>query len=318
MAIRVIATLAVPDLLSDGPRSAVDLAALVDADPDALDRLLRHLAENAVLERLPNGDYASNPTTDLLRRDHPSGLRDLYNISGAIGRADLAFVRLLDSVQNGEPSFPRLFGRSFWDDLAIDPERTASYDEQMGNDVAMWANELVDAYDWGSLGHIVDVGGGNGTLLAALLRHHPALTGTVFERPETANAARAVFERAGLEARSHVVAGSFFERLPSKAGGYLLCAVLHDWDDKDAVAILRRCKAAATADSRILIVEKTGAAGTPPSSEMDLRLLVYFGARERSLRDLGLLAMRAGLQPTGVVEVGSLSILDCVVDADGP
>ncbi len=310
MALRVVANLRVADLITQGLRTVLELAAAVNVDADALDRVLRHLASVDVLNRDQSGTYTVTARGDALRDDHPSGLRTLLDSESAIGRGDLSFVQLMHSVRTGQPAFPEQFGRRFWDDLAADPERTTSFDQQMGTDAAAWARDVVPAYDWGSLGHVVDVGGGNGTLLAALLREYPSLYGTVLDLPVTAEAARKLLAAADLAGRSDVVAGSFFEPLPSGAGGYLLMAILHDWDDAAAAAILRRCAEAAGTDGRVFVVEKIGAGGETLSTVMDLRMLVYFGGRERGVAELTLLAAASGLRLAAVHPAGNLAIVE--------
>jgi hypothetical protein len=236
-------------------------------------------------------------------------MRAMLDLEGAIGRADLSFVQLLHTVRTGEPAFPAQFGRSFWDDLAADPARSASFDTQMAADVAAWAPDIVAAYDWGSLGHLVDVGGGNGALLAVLLREHPDLRGTVLDLPGAVEAARKALTAAGLADRGDAKAGSFFDPLPPGAGGYLLCAVLHDWDDAAARAILRRCAEAAGADGRVLVVEKF-ATDADGRTEMDLRVLAYFGGRERDLAELTALAAAAGLRVAAVHPAGATPVVE--------
>lgn len=310
MAVRVAATLRIADHITRGRRTAPELAGAAHADADVLERVLRHLATVGVLSRDGSGEYALTARGDALRDDHPGRLRAILDLEGGTGRADLAFVQLLHSVRTGEPAFLVQFGRSFWDDLAADAGRTASYDAQMGADVAAWARAVVPAYDWGSLGQVVDVGGGNGTLLAAMLSAYPALRGTVFDQPATAEAARVTLSAAGVADRSDVVSGSFFDPLPPGARGYLLSAILHDWDDAAARAILRRCAEAAGTDGAVFVVEKTGEGGESPSTAMDLRMLVYFGGRERGVADLTALAAAAGLKVAAVHPVGAISILE--------
>lgn len=310
MAVRVAATLRIADHITRGLRTAPELAAAVNANADALDRVLRHLVTAGVVSRGEFGRYTLTVRGEALRDDHPAGLRAMLDIESAIGRADLSFVRLLHSVRTGEPAFPVQFGRPFWDDLAADPARTASYDTQMGSDVAAWAPAIVSAYDWGSLGHVVDVGGGNGTLLTALLTAHPALRGTVFDLPDTAEAARKALTAAGFADRSDVVPGSFFDPLPPGAGGYVLSAILHDWDDDAARAILRRCAEAAGTNGAVFVVERIGADGKTLRTEMDLRMLAYFGGKERVVSELTALAADAGLGVAAVHPAGSLAIVE--------
>jgi hypothetical protein len=313
MAVRVAATLRIADHITQGRRTAKELSEAVNADADALDRLLRHLTSAGVLTEDGSGAYALTALGDSLRDDHPSGLREMLDVEGAIGRADLSFVHLLHSVRTGRPAFPEQFGRPFWDDLAADSARSASYDAQMGSDVAEWAPLIISAYDWGSVGHVIDVGGGNGTLMAALLNAFPALHGTVFDQPDTAEAARATLAAADLAGRSDVASGSFFETLPAGADGYLLSAIIHDWDDEAARAILRSCAEAAGTRGSVFVVEKTGTDGESVNTGMDLRMLAYFGGKERGVAELSALGESAGLTTVAVHPAGTLSIVELAV-----
>jgi hypothetical protein len=309
MAVRVAATLRIADHITRGRRTAPELAEATGADTDALGRVLRHLATKGVLAADESGRYQLAALGDALLDDHPAGLRAMLDLDSAIGRAELSFVQLLHTVRTGAPAVPAQFGRSFWDDLAADPTRSASFDAQMGAAVAAWAPDIVAAYDWGSLGHLVDVGGGNGTLLAALLREYPGLRGTVLDLPGAAEAARRALAAAGLADRGDAVAGSFFDPLPPGAGGYLLCAVLHNWDDAAARAILRRCAEAAGKHGRVFVVEKL-VTDTDPRTEMDLRGLAYFGGRELGIAELTALAAAAGLRVAAVHPAGATPVVE--------
>ncbi len=310
MAIRVAATLRIADHVAQGLRTAPELPQAVNADTDALDRVLRHLSTEGLFTRDRSGRYALTPRGEALRDDHPHGVRAQLDVEGAIGRADLSFVHLLHTVRTGEPAFPAQFGRSFWDDLSSDAVRSASYAAQMGADVGAWAPAIVSAYDWGSLGRVVDVGGGNGTLLIALLSGYPALRGTVVELPEPADAARKALTAAGLAERADVVVGSFVDPLPPGAGGYVLSAIIHNWNDDAAQTILRRCAEAAGSTGAVFVVEKIGADGESPNTEMDLRVLAYFGGRERGLAELTALAADAGLRVAAVHAAGATPVVE--------
>jgi len=174
-------------------------------------------------------------------RDHPQGVRASIDLEGAIGHADMCMVELLHSVRSGEPAFPRRFGRGFWEDLAEHPDRAASDNALMGHQLAAEAPSVAAAYDWSTLGEVVDVGGSDESLLIALLRAHLTLRGTVLDLPSPATTAARALAAAGLADRGAARAGNFFEPLPAGAGGYILSRVIHDWDDDDARRILRNC-----------------------------------------------------------------------------
>lgn len=309
MAIRVAATLRLADHIAAGHRTAAQLAATIKADPDALERLMRYLAARKVLHRTETGEYDLTVLGETLRDDHPAGLRAGLDIEGA-GRAELAYVQLLHSVRTGEAAFPVQFGRTFWQDLDDDPGLTAAFNALMGGDVPARSRDLLTAYDWASLGHVVDVGGGDGSMLIALLTAFPGLRGTLVDLSDTARVAGAALQAARLTDRAAVAPGSFFDPLPAGAGGYLLSWILHDWGDGPARAILRRCAEAAGPGGTVLIAEQTGSAADAPRTGLDLRMLAYFGGKERGLAELTALAATCGLRVVAVHPAGAMSIVE--------
>ena len=308
MTIRVAATLRLADHITAGHTTAEALAGTVNADPDALGRVLNHLVTAGVLTRA-GADYGLTGLGAQLRDDHPDGLRAWLDLDGAIGRADLSFVQLLHTVRTGEPGYPRQFGRPYWDDLSADPSLSASFDALMGGRLGSDAPVIATAYPWGTLGSLVDVGGGNGTLLLSILRAHPELRGTVVDLPGAAGRAEQAIADAGMTGRAAAIAGSFFDELPAGAGGYLLSGVLHDWDDEHARQILRRC-ADAAGTGKVLVVEDNVGDGETPGTEGDLRMLCYVRGRDRTVGQLGELAATVGLSPGPVVRAGLRSIIE--------
>jgi 2,7-dihydroxy-5-methyl-1-naphthoate 7-O-methyltransferase len=284
MAIRVAATLRLADHIAAGRHTTEVLAAAVNADQDALGRLLDHLVTAGVLSDAGTGTYGLTALGEHLRDDDPDGVRPWIDLESAVGRAELCFVQLLHTVQSGEPAFPRQFGRSFWEDLSADSGRAASYDALLEARLAADLPAVAAAYPWDTLGHVVDVGGGDANLLIAILRAHDDLRGTVLDLAGPAARAKQAIASAGLGHRADTHAGSFFDPLPAGAGGYVLSGVLHDWDDEDAVRILRRCAEAASETGTVLVVDHIGdAQGGTPDTEGDLRMLCYFRGRERTL-----------------------------------
>lgn len=311
MAIRVAATLRLADHIAAGTRTTEALATAACADRDALGRILGRLVTAGVLARDGTDSYRLTALGEQLRDDSPAGVRGWLDLDGAIGRADLCFVRLLDTVRTGVPAFPLQFGRGFWDDLAADSGRATSFDALMGARLAADAPAVAAAYPWGALGSVVDVGGGNASLLIAILRAHGDLRGTVIDLAGPVARADQAIAAAGLGTRASTRAGSFFDALPAGAGGYLLSGVLHDWDDEDALRILRRCAQAAGNTGRVLVVDHISDADVETvSTEGDLRMLCYVGGRERTLDRLSELVTSAGLAVSAVLPAGSRSIVD--------
>lgn len=301
-AIRTAATLRLADLLTDGPRSGADLAAETGADVDALGRLLRHLAYHGLFEEVTPGLFAVTEFGAALSDDHPAGLRPWLDATGAGVRMDRAFSGLPEAVRTGSLAYPAFFGQSFWADLATSPDLSASFDALLAHQSTSFVEEIATTYPWDGIGHLVDVGGGTGSLLAGILRAHPGLRGTLVDLPHVVQDAPQVFAAAGVGDRARTHAGSFFDPLPPGGDVYLLCSVLHDWSDREAAQILRRCLLAAGPNGRVLVSERLIPDLSPlpdaaePVTAMDLRMLVIAGGRERSLPTFTDLAAHCGAE----------------------
>jgi hypothetical protein len=315
MAIRVAATLRVADHIAAGTRTAEALAAAVHADRDALGRTLDHLVTAGVLTREDPGTYGLTALGEQLRDDGPDAVRPWLDLEGAIGHGDLCFVDLLHTVRTGEPAYPRHFGRPYWDDLSADPQLGATFDALMGGRLAADAPVVATAYPWNTLGHVVDVGGGDGSLLIAILRAHADLRGTVVDLAGPVARAREAFAAAGLSDRADAEVGSFFDALPAGAGGYVLSGVVHDWPDEDVVRILRRCAEAAGESGKVLLVDHVGEGRDALDTEGDLRMLCYVRGRERTLDQLGALAALAGLRIGPATPARSRSVVELLPSA---
>ena len=169
----------------------------------------------------------------------------MLDITSAGGRTELAFVDLLEAVTTGRPAYQIRYGLEFWSDLDANPKLRSTFGRQMNWRFGDGARQIAMNYNWGRFRNIVDVGGGDGMLLAHILETHPGVHGSVVELPPTAKAAGGRFGAAGLTDRATATAGSFFDPLPRGADAYILCDILHDWDDENCHAILDRCVAAA-------------------------------------------------------------------------
>jgi hypothetical protein len=314
MALRVAATLRLADFMpDDGTGEAAtlpDLAKRTGANPDALARMLRHLVQHGVFTEPRPGQFAADQTAALLRTGQPAA--EWLNLDGFGGQMDLAFTGLLHTVRTGRPAWEQVFGQPFWAYLDANPAISASFDAVMAVDGGNSA--LAEGYGWSAVRHVADIGGGTGTLIAEVLRRNPHLRGTLADLPETAARAREYLAGLGLDARCEVVGQSFFDPLPVGADVYLLSRVIHDWDDAAASAILRRCAEAAGSAGRVLVIESAAAGGDPASfAEMNLRMLVLAGGRERTVDDYAALAASAGLKVTAIHHTTERHIvIECV------
>ncbi|WP_329051391.1 methyltransferase [Amycolatopsis sp. NBC_01488] len=304
MALRVAVTLGLPDRLRGEEVAPDRLAAELGVAPVPLDLLLGHLAKLGFFDNTPAGyrttEYGENLCGDSL-------VTVLLNLDTAGGRAELAFTELLHSVTTGEAGYDRRYGRGFWADLTEHPPLRESFDRQMTHRLHAEVPQLAGGYDWGRFATVVDVGGGPGTLLAAILAAHPGTRGRLVDLD--VSVATRTFAAHGLEDRAEAITRSFFDPLPAGADAYLLCDILHNWDDEHAGRVLARCVEAARPDGRVLVVEAVG--GRRGRTEMDLAMLVMFGGRERRVSEFRALASAHGLVLDAVTDVsGGRSLLE--------
>jgi SAM-dependent methyltransferase len=299
MALRVAVTLGLPDRLRDGA-TAEQVAAERDLSPVALRVLLNHLETLGIVART-DGGYRTTAFGATLYSDADNGLTNFLHLDMAGGRAELAFVELLHSVTTGESGYTRLFGRDFWADLDRRPHLRASFDKQMTDRFRAQVPRLVAGFDWARFPTIVDLGGGVGTLLAAILAAHPGIRGHLVDLDPTATEAEGTFRAHGVADRAETTVGSFFDPLPAGADAYLLCDILHNWDDEHAHVILDRCVEALPPTGRVLVVEPVG--GRHAATEFDLAMLVTFGGRERTVDEFRALTAVHGLAVETVTDV---------------
>ena len=284
-ALAVVADLRVADALADGPRSVDDLAGEVRADADALYRLLRALASEGVFAEDGQRVFRNTPASVLLR----GGWGAFAHLFGGV------FYRTVERLEaDGEPAFAAVFGTDFWSWLAEHPHERATFDAAMEQGKERRIERLA-GLEWRGDETIVDVGGGNGSLLLGLLSRQPGLRGIVFDLPET------VRDESAFGDRCAFVAGSFFDRVPV-GDVYILSTILHDWDDERAAAILRTIHAAAPPDARLLIIDAVVPPGNTPHGAkwLDLLMLAFSGGRERDEAQWRALLERADFEPVRV------------------
>jgi hypothetical protein len=304
-ALYVISVLGVPELLANGPRRADDLAVATACDPDALHRVLRALAAFGVLREDAAG-FALTALGDGLRADAPGSLKAWVEF---VARPPVwnAWSRMLHTVRTGETAFRHLHGKDTWQFRADDPEESVAFDAAMSHGTRRLTAALLAGYDFTGLAHIADIGGGTGTLLAAILRRYPAAVGTLFELPHVAARSAEVAAQAGVAERFTAASGSFFDSVPSGADAYLLKHVVHDWNDDAALALLGNCRAAMGPAARLLLIERVVPDGSHDSeiALADLNMLVNAGGRERSEAEFRALLGRAGLQLARVIPLAA-------------
>lgn len=302
----VAARLGIADHLHEGPRTAEELAAIVHADADALYRLLRALASLGIFAEHANGTFGLTPMAELLRSDRPDSMQGLALLYGEQWLWQV-YGRMHDSVASGRPVFAEVHGEPFYRHLDHHRDAAARFNEAMSAYSRQEAEAILAAYDFSSLSTVVDVGGGHGALLAAILGAYPRLKGIVFDQPAVAAAGRRRLARTPEGERVICIGGSFFEKVPPGGDLYILKSILHNWEDGAALSILRCCRAAMSPTARLLVIERVIPPGNGPSEAklFDVSMMVVLGGRERTEAEYRTLFERAGFDLAGVSATGS-------------
>jgi O-methyltransferase len=276
-AIFAVTEAGIVELLTAGPADVGELARQAAVDRDALGRFLRVLVAEGLFTEDPPGTVALTQMGAQLHQDRPGSLRHLVALMA--GEAYQAWAMAAHTLRTGTPAFDVVFGGPMFDWLAAHPQKSAAFDDAQAGLVTMRAGPVVE-WDWSGTRTVVDVGGGNGALLAALLARHPHLRGVLFDLPH-------VITEADVPDRCSLVAGDFFTKVPSGGDVYVLAQILHDWDDHDAVRILRQIAAAMPTHGKLLVVEQVipGDDLQHPAKLLDLHMLVLLGGRERTHAD---------------------------------
>lgn len=312
------AELGLADRLAGGPRDAASLAGETGAEARALYRLLRALAATGVVVHQEDDRFALTALGATLREDAPGSVR-----AGVLMFHQPMFWRSWEalgySVATGKPALDHIFGAPVFEYLAAHPDAARYYDGGMTGLNTALLPALVGAYDFTPFTRIVDVAGGHGSLLAAVLERAPHAEGIVLDLPHVAAVARQTFAQRDLGARAHAVDGSMFEAVPAGADAYLLKWILHDWDDAASIAILGRIRAAAPDHARLLVFERVLPERTAASPAMrammmaDLTMMIHLTGHERTEREFAALLEAAGWSVTRVVPTACpLSIVEAV------
>jgi SAM-dependent methyltransferase len=313
---QVIATaaqLGLADHLTDTPKSAAALAPLVHAEVHALYRFLRALASIGVVVEGEDHCFALTPLGACLRTDASSGMRAWALFEGA-EYYQRAWSGLRYAVQTGAPAAAHVLGTDIHTYLRQHPDAERSYSEAMVDLAQLTADAVVDAYDFAPVHQVVDVGGGYGILLAAILQRHPALQGVLFDLPAVITQAGQYFQTAGLAERCALVSGDYFEAVPTGGDVYILSRVLMAYEDDRSVRLLRNCHRAMAGQGRVLIIQQVlPPPGRATSRDMlfegtmsDLNMLVLLGGYDRTEAEYSALLEAAGFTVAQVVPTRSL------------
>ncbi len=300
-AVYVAAKLGIPDLLKDGPRTCEDLAKASDTHAPTLYRVLRALDSIGVVRENGELSFALTPLGATLRTDAPGSLR-FFAIEELGENHYPAWEQLLYSVKSGATAFNRVYGTSKWQYMTEHPDEAGIFNAAMGSFSSVVADAIVQAYDFSASKTIVDLGGGDGSLLAAVLKASPASNGILADLPHVAEKAKLRLGNEGLGGRCQVAPVDFFSEVPA-GDTYMLKWIIHDWDDERSVTILRNCRNALAPGGKVLLIEAVLQPGsaTAFSKFVDLNMLVMTGGRERTEPEYRALLQSAGLTLTRIV-----------------
>ena len=302
-ALYVAAKLGVADLLAEGARRPDEIAAAAGANPDALHRVLRLLASLGVFVEDEFGRFGLTPLAGPLRSDAPASL-GAFVVMLNEGPHWRAWGQLLHTVRTGESAFVHVYGSPIFSYYTRHPVEAQVFDAAITSRARQENESAVAAYSWPDHGTIVDVGGGEGSLLAAILATTPSARGVLFELPHVASAAARFLAQAGLSYRCETISGDFTETIPSGGALYLLRRVLHGCTDERAILVLRNCRAAMAGGARLLVIEQLLEPGNEPSwgKMLDVQMLVLSaGGRERQLANYETILASAGLRVLSVI-----------------
>jgi SAM-dependent methyltransferase len=296
------AELGVADVVGDGSKSISDVAKTVGANADALRRIVRLLASRGVFAL--KGDVVSQtPASSLLRADNPTSMRDYARMLGLplIWRST---EMLMHAVRTGEAAAPLAFDGGFWGRFAEHPEEARVFDAAMVGKATAQIPAVLAAYDFTTLGDVVDVGGGNGHLIRAILQQSPKALGILFDLPHVVEAARKGGDVGG---RLRFQGGDFFKDDLPKAGAYVMMEVIHDWADEPAREIIAAVRKSARPGAKLLLIETEVPDGTEPdwSKTLDILMLSLFAARQRTAEEYRALLKPGGFDLRRVVDSGA-------------
>ena len=310
----VAAKLGIADLIAEKPRAAEELAAATDAHAPSLYRVLRFLAMAGVFAENSDGEFELTPIAELLRSDTPNSMRD-YAIMMGEDWIWQAYGELMHTIKTGEIAHDKVQGMSSFEYYAQNEEVGKIFNRAMTNLSLLSAPAIVEAYDFSDINKLVDIAGGHGLLLAAILKANPHLQGVLFDLPFVIEGAGELLESEGVAARTEKVSGDFFESVPAGADAYLMKHIIHDWNDEQSVKILQNIRRAMNDDGKVLLAEMVVPEGNEPSPAkgLDLVMLTIEGGKERTEKEYQELLEAAGLRLTRVIPTRSpFSIIEAV------
>jgi tRNA A58 N-methylase Trm61 len=313
-AIYVAAKLGLADLLKDGPKSSDVLAKSTETSPRELFRLLRFLTSVGIFAEVENDFFELNPLAAYLQTGTPGSLHSLVIYYGE--ETYQPWGSMLHSIKTGETAFNHVHKSGIFQYLSQRPESAAVFNQAMTEYTAEESTAVMNAYDFSKFNKIVDVGGGQGSFLQAILKANDKPKAVLFDLPQGIKGAKAHLETAKLVDRCEVIGGDFFESIPSGGDAYIFKNIIVNWDDEQTVAILKNCHNAMVDNGKLLIIEVsvTLSKNVPSFSKLfDLHMMVMTGGRGRTEKEFQTLFAAAGFKLTNIISTEStVSIIEGV------
>lgn len=302
------------DHIERGLHSTVELANELKASEDAVYRVLRALASHGFFKETAARSFENTPLSQSLIKGAPHSVGPTFLLFGT-EFFSRSFAGMEYSILTGEPAASKMFGEDGWQRMRRDAQLATIFDDAMTNLTTLQAPAIVEAYDFARCESITDVGGGNGILLAEILRANPNLTGVLADQPHVLKRASERGLLSAVASRVSLTECDFFTHIPTGSRTYLMKHIIHDWADAEALAILRKCREAVPADGMLLLVEwDMSEEGRPAAGKMtDLIMLVLNGGKERTSTELSNLLEAAGFRLHRVIQTRvGLSVLEAL------
>ncbi len=313
--IAIAAELGLADQLAEQPLRAEELAEKCGVHGPSLFRMLRFLASIGIFHQDDNGTFRNTVLSEVLRRDVEGSIFPLVR-QGWQDVAWDAYRVLPEGMRTGEPAYTLAHGQAFFDHLASHPELGTMFDASMALMSGPENNVIATTYPFGEATTVMDIGGGQGGLLAAILSSHENLSGILFDQAQVIEHPDTLID-AGLEGRFDCVAGNFFESVPIGSDIYLLKRILHDWSDEDAIKILTSVRKALSAEARVAVIDAVIKPGNhaDPNKYLDLGIMTLLKGRERTAEEFEALFSSAGLQLLRILPTPAPSTMSIVEGA---
>ena len=298
------ARLQIADLLKDGPKHAPALAETVQIEVDILHRFLRGLAWCGLLVHQSDNRFSLTPMGEFLRSDVPGSL---YEHALSMGELDVpVWKNMLETMKSGETGFTLTFGMEIFDYFNQNPAIGSRFDRLMGDVTIATAASIVSTYDFSRFETVIDIGGGNGTLMVTILKANAQLHGIIFDLPQVVARTSEYLNQIGMGDRCDAVGGDFFAAVPTGGDAYMMKWVLHDWSDERSLTILKNCRAVMSENARLLVVDMVmpeQASPAAPEIMLDLHMMVMANGIERTESQFRELLSQAGFKLTRIIPI---------------